>query len=63
VADEVLRIDQQRFREGRGTSSDLLLSEESVLRAKTDLAAIMADSQIAAAALKLATGELDAPAK
>lgn len=63
VADEVLRIDRQRFREGRGTSNDLLLSEEAVLRAKTNLAAIMADSQIAAAALKLATGDLDAPEK
>ena len=57
VADEVLRIDRQRFREGRGTSSDLLLSEESVLRAKTNMAAILADSPIAAAALRLATGD------
>lgn len=61
LAGETLRIDQQRFREGRGTSNELLQSEEAVLRAKTNLAAIMADGQIAAAALKLATGDLDVP--
>lgn len=61
LAEETLRIDQQRLREGRGTSNELLRSEEAVLRAKTNLAAIMADGQIAAAALKLAIGDLHVP--
>ena len=56
-------FDRQRFREGRGTSNDLLLSEEAMLRAKTNRAAIMADSQIAAVALRLAMGELDVPGR
>jgi len=61
LADEAVRVERQRFREGRGTANDLLLAEGSLLRAKTSLASVMADSRVAAAALRLATGELDAP--
>ncbi|GMQ77267.1 MAG: TolC family outer membrane protein [Gammaproteobacteria bacterium] len=60
-ADEALRVERQKFSGGRGTSNDLLLAEEALLRAKTEVAAIKADSQIAVAALRLATGQLRAP--
>ena len=49
--------------EGRGTGNDLLLAEEAVLRARTEYAAAMAGGHIAGAALRLATGQLDAPAE
>jgi len=60
-ADEALRAERQKFNSGRGTSNDLLLAEESLLRARTEVAAITTDSQIARAALLLATGQLRAP--
>lgn len=60
-AKEALRVERQKFREGRGTGNDLLLAEESLLQAKTGLAAALSDGRIATVALQLATGELDAP--
>ena len=60
-AEESLRVEREKFREGRGTGNDLLLAEEALLRARTQYAAAVADSQIADAALRLATGELEAP--
>lgn len=56
-AQESLRVERQKFGQGRGTSNDLLLAEEALLRARTELAAALADSQIALAALKLAAGQ------
>lgn len=55
-AKESLRVERQNFSQGRGTSNDLLLAEEALLRARNGLAAALADSQIASAALNLATG-------
>ncbi len=60
-ADESLRVEREKFREGRGTGNDLLLAEEALLRSRTRYAAAVADSQIAVASLRLATGELEAP--
>lgn len=60
-AKEALRVERQKFREGRGTGNDLLLAEESLLRAKTELAAALSDGRIATVALRFATGELDTP--
>ncbi len=60
-AEEALRVESQKFREGRGTSNDLLLAEEVLVRARTELAAAVSDSRIAFAALQFASGELDAP--
>lgn len=56
-AEEGLRIEREKFAQGRGTSNDLLLAEEALLRARTKLAAFLSDSQIALAELKLAIGE------
>ena len=56
-AEESLRVEREKFAQGRGTSNDLLLAEEALLRSRTELAAALADSQIAWAALKLAAGE------
>ncbi len=56
-AEESLRVEREKFAQGRGTSNDLLLAEEALLRSRTELAAALADSQIALAALKLAAGE------
>ena len=56
-AEESLRVESQKYSQGRGTSNDLLLSEEALLRARTQLSAALADSQIAEAALKLAVGQ------
>ena len=56
-AEESLRVEREKFGLGRGTSNDLLLAEEALLRSRTELAATLADSQIALAALKLAAGE------
>lgn len=56
-AEESLRVEREKFGQGRGTSNDLLLAEEALLRSRTELAATLADSQIAWAALKLAAGE------
>jgi outer membrane protein TolC len=60
-AEESLRVERQNFTQGRGTSNDLLLAEEALLRARTGLAAALADSQIARAALDLATGKDPVP--
>jgi outer membrane protein TolC len=57
LAEESLRVERVKFTQGRGTSNDLLLAEEALLRARTELAVALADSQIAQAALKFATGE------
>ena len=54
-------MESQKFREGRGTSNDLLLAEEALLRAKTDFAVAVSDNRISITALRFATGELDAP--
>ena len=54
--EESLRVERKKFAQGRGTSNDLLLAEEALLRARTELALALADSQIAAARLRLATG-------
>jgi outer membrane protein TolC len=56
-AEESLRIEREKFALGRGTSNDLLLAEEALLRSRTELAAALADSQIARASLNLAIGE------
>ncbi len=56
-ADEGLRVERQKFAEGRGTSNDLLLADGVLLRARTGLATALADSQIALAALRLSAGE------
>ena len=56
-AEESLRVEREKFGQGRGTSNDLLLAEQALLRSRTELAAAVADSQIALAALKLAVGE------
>ena len=55
--EESLRVEREKFGQGRGTSNDLLLAEEALLRARTELAVALADSQIAQAALKFAVGE------
>ncbi len=60
-ADEALRVEREKFQQGRGTSNDLLIAEEAVLAARTQYAAAIAESQIAAVALRLSTGELEAP--
>ena len=57
LAEESLRVEREKFAQGRGTSNDLLLAEEALLRARTELAVTLADSQIAQAALKFAMGE------
>ncbi len=56
-AEESRRVEREKFGQGRGTSNDLLLAEEALLRSRTELAAALADSQIALSALKLAAGE------
>ncbi|MCZ6470250.1 MAG: TolC family protein [Gammaproteobacteria bacterium] len=58
LAQEALRIERQKFQQGRGTGNDLLLAEEVVLRAKTEYAAAQSDSQLALAALRFATGQI-----
>lgn len=60
-ARESLRVEREKFAQGRGTSNDLLLAEEALLRARTESAAAVADSQIALAALRLAAGEDPVP--
>ncbi len=55
-AEESLRVERQKLAEGRGVSNDLLLAEEAFLRARTELAAALADSQISRAELNLAIG-------
>ena len=60
-AEESLRVERQNFTQGRGTSTDLLLAEEALLRARTGLAAALSDSQIARAVLNLATGKDPVP--
>lgn len=62
-AEESLRVENQKFKEGRGTSNDLLLAEEALLRAKTELAATVGDNRIAFAALRFVTGELETPSE
>lgn len=57
-ARETIRVERARFTQGRGTSNDLLLAEEALLRARTALAAALADSQTAKAALRLAIGKI-----
>jgi len=54
---ESLRIEREKFSQGRGTSNDLLLAEEALLLARTQLAAALADNQVARAALRFAVGE------
>ncbi|MCH9003597.1 MAG: TolC family protein, partial [Planctomycetes bacterium] len=63
LAEEALRVENQKFKEGRGTSNDLLLAEEALLRAKTAIAAAISDNRIAFAALRFASGELDVPSE
>ncbi len=60
-ADESLRVEREKFAEGRGTSNDLLLSDEALLRARTELATALSDSQIALAALRFSVGEEPVP--
>ena len=60
---EALRVERQKFDVGRGTTNDLLIAEEALLRAKIDHAAAISDGQIAYAALLLSMGELDVPTK
>lgn len=55
-AEESLRIEREKFAQGRGTSNDLLLAEQALLGSRTELAAVLSDSQIARAALNLAVG-------
>ncbi len=55
-AEESLRIEREKFTQGRGTSNDLLLAERALLSSRTELAAVLSDSQIAQAALNLAVG-------
>ena len=55
-AEESLRIEREKFAQGRGTSNDLLLAERALLGSRTELAAVLSDSQIARAALNLAVG-------
>ena len=55
-AEESLRIEREKFAHGRGTSNDLLLAERALLGSRTELAAVLSDSQIAQAALNLAVG-------
>ncbi|MCZ6493423.1 MAG: TolC family protein, partial [Planctomycetota bacterium] len=57
LAEESLRVEREKFAQGRGTSNDLLLAEGALLRARTELAVALADSQIALAALNFALGE------
>jgi len=59
LAQEALRIERQKFQRGRGTGNDLLLAEEVVLRARTEFAAAQADSQLALATLRFATGQIE----
>ncbi len=61
LAGESLRVEREKFTQGRGTSNDLLIAEETLLRARRQLAVALADSQIASAALKLAAGESPVP--
>jgi outer membrane protein len=61
-ATESLRVEREKFAQGRGTSNDLLLAEEALLRARTELSVDLADSQIALAALRFAAGEDPVPA-
>jgi outer membrane protein len=60
-AGESRRVEREKFTLGRGTSNDLLIAEEALLRARTELAIALADSQIAGAALNLAAGETPVP--
>ncbi len=55
-ARESLRVEREKFAQGRGTSNDLLLAEEAVLKSRTNRTAVLADSQIAAARVRLAAG-------
>jgi len=55
-AQESLRVEREKFTQGRGTSNDLLLAERALLSSRTELAAVLSDSQIAQAALNLAVG-------
>ncbi len=61
LAGESLRVEREKFTQGRGTSNDLLIAEETLLRARRQLSFALADSQIASAALKLAAGETPVP--
>ncbi len=60
-AEESLRVERQKFAQGRGTSNDLLLAEEALLRARTALAAALSDSRIAQASLNFAVGKEPVP--
>lgn len=60
-AEESLRVERQKFAQGRGTSNDLLLAEEALLRARTQLAAALTDSQLSRAELNLAIGKDPVP--
>lgn len=60
-AEESLRVERQKFAQGRGTSNDLLLAEEALLRARTQLAAALTDSQLSLAELNLAIGKDPVP--
>jgi len=58
---ETVRVERAKFAGGRGTSNDLLLAEEALLKTRTELALVLADNQIAAAALRLAVGDSPVP--
>lgn len=60
-AEESLRVEREKLAQGRGISNDLLLAEEALLSARTELGAALADSRIARAALNLAIGEDPVP--
>jgi len=60
---ETVRVERAKFASGRGTSNDLLLAEEALLKTRTERARVLADNQIAAAALRLAVGDSPVPAK
>ena len=60
-AEESLRVERQKFARGRSASNDLLLAEEALLRARTALAAALADSRIAQASFNFAVGKEPVP--
>lgn len=57
-AEESLRLAQIRFREGAGTSLDVISAETALQQARSDLARAVRDHQTAALALEYATGRL-----
>ncbi len=62
-SEEALRVERMKFAEGRSTSNDLLLAEGALLLARTQYANAVAQNRIAAAALRLATGDETLPSE